>query len=236
MHYANIYNILIARAINRNTGGYLEKHHIVPKCMGGTNGVNNIVRLTPEEHYLAHQLLVKIYPENRQLIHAAVMMCICTGKNRNRSKNKLFGWLRRKHAAAISISQSGEGNSQTGTCWVYNLSEKISKKISKDSLGNYIGLGWIQGRKLNFAEKCSICNECGIKFSGLRRFCSHTCSYTALGKQSSSNSKLNGREREFLSLMDSGYSMNSAMIQMGLSGSSGSNYTWAKKTIDNIAG
>ena len=60
MNYQKIYNKLINRAKNRNIMGYVEKHHIIPKCLGGEDCKTNLVNLTPEEHYLAHQLLVKI--------------------------------------------------------------------------------------------------------------------------------------------------------------------------------
>ena len=64
MNYKKIYDSLIERGKNRNLNEYGEKHHIVPKCLGGSNKKENLVKLTPEEHYVAHQLLVKIYPNN----------------------------------------------------------------------------------------------------------------------------------------------------------------------------
>ena len=73
--------------------GYTEKHHIIPKCIGGNDCKNNLVMLTPEEHYLAHQLLVKIYPNNTKLVFAAKMMSV---GHIGRRRNKLYGWLRRK--------------------------------------------------------------------------------------------------------------------------------------------
>ena len=43
---------------------YFEKHRIIPGCMGGTYTFTNVSYLTLEEHYVAHQLLAKIYPNN----------------------------------------------------------------------------------------------------------------------------------------------------------------------------
>ena len=74
MDYQKIYDSLIERARTRILDCYVEKHHIVPKCMGGSNRIGNLVELTPEEHYVAHQLLVKIYPNNHKLIYSAAMM------------------------------------------------------------------------------------------------------------------------------------------------------------------
>ena len=94
MDYQKIYNNLIDRATLRVSEGYVEKHHIVPRCLGGNDDPTNLVALTPEEHFLAHQLLVKLHPTNVHLANAAMIMTI---HNTNaRMNNKLFGWLRKR--------------------------------------------------------------------------------------------------------------------------------------------
>jgi hypothetical protein len=42
------------------TGGYREKHHIIPKCIGGTNDKSNIVTLSAREHFICHMLLIRM--------------------------------------------------------------------------------------------------------------------------------------------------------------------------------
>ena len=86
--------MLMERSRDRILEGYVEKHHIIPRCLGGTNDTTNIAVLTPEEHFLAHQLLVKIYPNSPPLVNAAVIMT--THHTEHRANNKLFGWLRRR--------------------------------------------------------------------------------------------------------------------------------------------
>ena len=49
-----------------------------------------------------------------------------------------------------SISQQGEKNSRYGTCWIYNLAEKINRSIPKEDLQFWIEQGWIKGRKMEF--------------------------------------------------------------------------------------
>lgn len=100
MDYTAIYNALIARSKTRTLTGYVERHHIVPKCLGGLDDAENIAILTPEEHYLAHQLLVKMYPGECRLLSAAMYMC------GNRPNNKVYGWLRR----AWSTRMRGKNN------------------------------------------------------------------------------------------------------------------------------
>lgn len=48
---------------------------------------------------------------------------------------------------ATSIAQSGSGNSQYGTRWIYSPTEKISKRIQKDQP---LPDGWFEGRKIKF--------------------------------------------------------------------------------------
>jgi hypothetical protein len=62
--------------------------------MGGTDDQINLALLTPEEHYLCHLLLIKIYPNNIHLVKAAMFM---TSSNTNLQRNnKLYGWIKRK--------------------------------------------------------------------------------------------------------------------------------------------
>jgi hypothetical protein len=51
MNYEKIYDCIIKRAKTRKLEGYVEKHHIIPKCMGGSNEKQNIVELTAREHF-----------------------------------------------------------------------------------------------------------------------------------------------------------------------------------------
>lgn len=105
MNYSWHYDALMRRAVSRELVGYSEKHHIIPRCLGGTNSKDNIVRLTPEEHYVAHQLLVKMHPGNHRLVWAAMNM---TGKNAKQQRsNKIYGWLRRKFADTLRERSTG---------------------------------------------------------------------------------------------------------------------------------
>lgn len=74
MDYKKIYINIINKAKNRELNDYVEKHHIIPKCVGGPDNEENIVKLTAKEHYLVHKLLVKIYPYEDCLKYAFWMM------------------------------------------------------------------------------------------------------------------------------------------------------------------
>lgn len=47
--------------------------------------------LTPEEHFTAHLLLMKMFPENSALVSAVAMMC--AGSKTNKRSNKVYGIL-----------------------------------------------------------------------------------------------------------------------------------------------
>jgi len=106
MNYIEHYNRLNERTQDRVLDGYTERHHIVPKCMGGGDDPSNISILTAREHYVAHLLLVKIYPHNRKLIFAAHRMT--SGKQKERTGNILYAWLREKHAKNMSVLYKGK--------------------------------------------------------------------------------------------------------------------------------
>ena len=63
MNYKWHYDRLMQTRKNRilEAGIYYEKHHIVPKSLGGSNSKENLVSLTAREHFLAHWLLYRIH-------------------------------------------------------------------------------------------------------------------------------------------------------------------------------
>lgn len=144
MNYRGIYDALINRSRSRVLIGYVERHHILPKCLGGSDDATNIAILTPEEHYLAHQLLVKMHPDCYKLLLAASFMG--SGGNRRQARsNKLYGWLRRKASMTrkphseetkkkISKTKKDAGVRTRGTLG-FKHSEETKKKMSETRKG-----------------------------------------------------------------------------------------------------
>lgn len=67
MNLQKIYDSIIERGLLRGLNkkklnGYFEKHHIVPKCVGGKDEKSNYVLLTAKEHYICHMILPYLYP------------------------------------------------------------------------------------------------------------------------------------------------------------------------------
>lgn len=157
MNYKKIHDRIIKRAKNRIIDGYIEKHHIIPKCMGGDNKKNNLVKLTAKEHWLIHLLLIEIYPDNIKLKLAIRKMMIRSG-NQQRNyiiSGKQFERLRimvseahsklltgRKmapfsdeHKKNISLSRIGQPSGKKG----YKLTDEQKLRISKSSKGRNLG-------------------------------------------------------------------------------------------------
>jgi hypothetical protein len=113
MDYKRIYYSIVERARGRVLVEYSEKHHIVPRCLGGTDEEENLVRLTPREHFLCHCLLIRIHPGNAKLIYAAKMMANMAGKlNRNyKVSSRLYEDLKILISKAASEAMKGKPKS-----------------------------------------------------------------------------------------------------------------------------
>jgi hypothetical protein len=58
--YSIWYYSIINNAQGRIVVGYIEKHHILPRSLGGSDDVSNIVNLSAREHFVCHLLLTKM--------------------------------------------------------------------------------------------------------------------------------------------------------------------------------
>ena len=58
--YTRCYYRIIENRKSNPVIGYAEKHHVIPKSLGGSNGQENLVTLTAREHFVCHRLLVKM--------------------------------------------------------------------------------------------------------------------------------------------------------------------------------
>jgi len=117
--------------------------------MGGTDDPENLVDLTPEEHFIAHQLLVKMYPNETNLIFACHRMTYSEN-----TTNKMFGWLRRKHSQSmrkLAKSRTGSKNGSYGKSWYHNPETLEKIKCNPKEVPD----GFVKGRTPN--TKCIIC-------------------------------------------------------------------------------
>ena len=114
MNYSQNYHDYISyvKTLDRKVGvrgssGYIyyERHHITPRCLGGSDSLDNLVLLTAREHFLAHYLLTKIYiqPNDRAKMYFAFMQMQTINKYQNRYMNsRLFEKLKLENSSLLS--------------------------------------------------------------------------------------------------------------------------------------
>jgi len=110
---------------------YCERHHIVPKSLGGSNSKKNLVYLTARQHYIAHLLLVKMTTatQKRSMSHALIRFA---GKNQKKGykiTSRLYETIRKEYSESIS----GKNNPMYGKPCHYNMSPE-RKQCWKDSI------------------------------------------------------------------------------------------------------
>lgn len=120
----------------------VEEHHILPSCIGGNNNKDNLVFLTPEEHVIAHLLLVKIY-NNPELIYAANWM---TSRIKN---NKEYGWIKRRTATEFSNKFTGSRRSEESK---EKQSNTILEKYKNGYISTRIGAVLTEEHKENISK------------------------------------------------------------------------------------
>lgn len=81
-----------------------ERHHILPRCMGGWDG-ENIVKLTAREHFVVHALLARAFPHNEKLSYAFWAMCNQSNKYHERKRPSSLLYERAREIRAFHISR-----------------------------------------------------------------------------------------------------------------------------------
>lgn len=113
------------------TAEYTERHHIVPKCLGGTDDESNLVDLSAKQHFIAHLLLPKMVPGKRdreKLLYALRAMA-----NLRNSKQRYAVGSRTYEIIRTNLANIG-------------MSEEQRAKISES----------LKGRKLNAEHRTNI--------------------------------------------------------------------------------
>ena len=159
MDYKKHYDKLIEKTKNRILEGYYENHHIIPRAFGGLNTLDNLVKLTAREHFIAHLLLYKIQTDKRkrfQMLTACIMM---KGKNSKNSKlyesaRKQFSKLhseniRGENHPMFGVSRFGKQNPFYGKTHSEEAKEKMSEKAK----------GLVMAKKISTGEIVKVTKE-----------------------------------------------------------------------------
>lgn len=102
MDYRKIYAALVQKcASNLELRGYFERHHIVPRALGGGDDVSNLVNMSAREHYIAHFLLWKIH-RNRQTARAFTLLA----RGMSHTSSRAYAKAKEEYAASMRGANS----------------------------------------------------------------------------------------------------------------------------------
>lgn len=125
--YAKTYLRLMDKAkANPPEDGYVERHHVQPKSLGGSNDKENIVKLKAREHFVAHLLLPKAVADvshSKKMASALNRMLSDRYGNRYTPTSKLYDVARKGHSAAMTVR---------------DVSAETREKISKAHKGKIV--------------------------------------------------------------------------------------------------
>lgn len=115
---------------------YCEVHHIIPRCMGGEGVIRkrrphpNLIFLYAHEHFIAHKLLYKEHPENKQLLYAWSMMAF--PKSRGQKLHRGVGiseWEYEELRVAQSNLMRERLLENTKKPWNFGLTKETSESM-----------------------------------------------------------------------------------------------------------
>lgn len=123
------FSLINDRKLKVNESSYLEKHHIIPKSLGGTDNKENLVYLTAREHYIAHLLLVKMTEGNEKAKMSFALKCMSNFQNKYHERynppSKIYEIERNNFIESVSILNKGHPS------YLKKHSEETKAKIKK---------------------------------------------------------------------------------------------------------
>lgn len=192
MNWLRIYDELIAhRRMNPPADGeYVEKHHVVPRCMGGSNAPSNLIPLRPEDHFFGHVLLAKHYGTSNLWAAVTIMAGAVGGANSHYTRVRtMYGMSRRMSYYATSGARSHQYDhtvydfiSQGGLrerCTPYTLWKKykldrseLSKLVKgrRKSTGGWALLSRTQEARFYWGQSAKGENNCRVDRT-VRKWC-----------------------------------------------------------------
>jgi hypothetical protein len=144
--YTHWYNQLVeqakVRVLPRDV--YTEKHHIIPRSLGGDNSIDNLVRLTAREHFVCHWLLTKMVTGSAKYKMAYAFGAMLYRGNNNQSRYKVTGKIyeniKISRAKILSEAVAGTNNPMYGKKHSANSTAK-RKAWSSQSNQKLVKLG-----------------------------------------------------------------------------------------------
>lgn len=135
-----INNILTTRGRFNCGEEYHERHHITPKCCGGTNKEDNLIDLFPKEHYIAHKLLSEENPGHVGLAVALYLMAFGGADHQDRYLPTPEEYEEAR-LRFVKLTKERLKDKTKHPNWGKHLSEETKEKIRQGNYGNKNSLG-----------------------------------------------------------------------------------------------
>ena len=134
--YEKWYNHITARGQTRVTDQRTESHHIIPKCLGGSDDCENLTNVTLREHFICHWLLTKIHQgKHRHQMLKALWMMRAENQNQTRYNTKITSRVYANLKEEYSVLQSQRVSGENNPMWGKTQSEKAKALISQKNTG-----------------------------------------------------------------------------------------------------
>lgn len=148
--YLTIYFKIVDRSKNRIIDGPIEEHHIIPKCLGGSNKKENLASLTPKEHFICHKLLIKITigVVKRKMCYALWRMC-----HNSKAHHRHISSNQYEHARKMFIeSRKGHKHTKESREKQSKSTKGIPRPWAKDAISKHHAM-IKSGQKINHSIK-----------------------------------------------------------------------------------
>lgn len=161
--YNTIYkNFIEDRKTRKLKTDFFESHHILPRSMGGSDNPDNLVNLTPREHFFAHLLLTKITANEHQIkmVYALRMMSgISKGKKIINSRlYELSKSIIYKILQSVGKEYKDEKTLQDSILTEYtDLSKVFERGTCKHCGIRPKAINYVKNNKTFYRSKCEVC-------------------------------------------------------------------------------
>lgn len=153
--YTKWYNSIIENSNNRTIDGYTEKHHIIPRSLGGSDDSSNLAILTAREHFICHLLLTKMTTGNARHKMCFALHMITNARNigegRYTPTSRLYEHTKHLFREAVNAMWTEEKRKRHGEI---TGAKAKGRKWSKSSKQNLKNKEWTQKALDNRLQNC----------------------------------------------------------------------------------
>lgn len=132
--YTKIYLSLVEsrKTLIRHPEEYIERHHIVPKCLGGSDEDYNLVSLSAREHFIAHMLLIRMTESTDQNRLRFALMRMMSNPFSKKLSSKYYEIARLENRKALSCKIVTEATRKKMSAWQKGIpkSDATKQKLS----------------------------------------------------------------------------------------------------------